>query len=124
MVSHARFKSLFELSKRLNSGAPANDQVLLGPDSVGQFIPTAVKTIQRKRASVTSGEAGQSVSFALKRIRRSQVRKGMVLIAKTDTPPKGKPRYPLSPGSKVRKMCWGLTLGLGGGGGFSSGKEV
>ncbi|KIY34398.1 GTP-binding protein 1 [Cryptococcus gattii E566] len=66
----------------------ANDPVLLGPDSVGQFIPTAVKTIQRKRASVTSGEAGQSVSFALKRIRRSQVRKGMVLIAKTDTPPK------------------------------------
>ncbi|TYJ58083.1 hypothetical protein B9479_001179 [Cryptococcus floricola] len=66
----------------------ANDQVLLGPDSVGQFLPTAVKTIQRKRASVASGEAGQSVSFALKRIRRSQVRKGMVLIAKTDVPPK------------------------------------
>ncbi|KIR28771.1 GTP-binding protein 1 [Cryptococcus deuterogattii LA55] len=71
----------------------ANDPVLLGPDSVGQFIPTAVKTIQRKRASVTSGEAGQSVSFALKRIRRSQVRKGMVLIAKTDTPPKAVKRF-------------------------------
>jgi GTPase len=41
---------------------PANDAVLLGPDSVGQFMPTAVKTIQRKRASVNSGEAGQSVS--------------------------------------------------------------
>jgi GTPase len=40
----------------------ANDAVLLGPDSVGQFMPTAVKTIQRKRASVMSGEAGQSVS--------------------------------------------------------------
>ena len=40
----------------------ANDAVLLGPDSVGQFMPTAVKTIQRKRASVNSGEAGQSVS--------------------------------------------------------------
>ncbi|KAL0254160.1 hypothetical protein I308_101540 [Cryptococcus tetragattii IND107] len=71
----------------------ANDPVLLGPDSVGQFIPTAVKTIQRKRASVTSGEAGQSVSFALKRIRRSQVRKGMVLVAKTDTPPKAVKRF-------------------------------
>jgi GTPase len=56
---------------------------------VGQFIPTAVKTIQRKRAAVNSAEAGQSVSFALKRIRRTQVRKGMVLMAKTDTPPKG-----------------------------------
>lgn len=40
----------------------ANDAVLLGPDSVGQFMPTAVKTIQRKRAPVNSAEAGQSVS--------------------------------------------------------------
>jgi GTPase len=40
----------------------ANDVVLLGPDSVGQFMPTAVKTIQRKRAPVNSAEAGQSVS--------------------------------------------------------------
>ncbi|WVQ98999.1 hypothetical protein IAU59_006131 [Kwoniella sp. CBS 9459] len=71
----------------------ANDAVLLGPDSVGQFMPTAVKTIQRKRASVNSGEAGQSVSFALKRIRRNQVRKGMVLIAKTETPPKAVKRF-------------------------------
>nr|XP_019013801.1 GTP-binding protein 1 [Kwoniella pini CBS 10737]OCF52582.1 GTP-binding protein 1 [Kwoniella pini CBS 10737] len=71
----------------------ANDAVLLGPDSVGQFMPTAVKTIQRKRASVTSGEAGQSVSFALKRIRRTQVRKGMVLIGKTENPPKAVKRF-------------------------------
>ncbi|WVN86650.1 uncharacterized protein L203_101819 [Cryptococcus depauperatus CBS 7841] len=71
----------------------ANDQVLLGPDSVGQFFPTAVKTIQRKRAFVTSSEAGQSVSFALKRIRRNQVRKGMVLIAKTDVLPKAVKRF-------------------------------
>ncbi|KAK4687741.1 hypothetical protein P7C73_g2373, partial [Tremellales sp. Uapishka_1] len=71
----------------------ANDAVLLGPDSVGQFLPTAVKTIQRKRASVASGEAGQSVSFALKRIRRSQVRKGMVLVGKTETPPHAVRRF-------------------------------
>ncbi|WWD16160.1 hypothetical protein CI109_100585 [Kwoniella shandongensis] len=71
----------------------ANDPVLLGPDSVGQFMPTAVKTIQRKRASVNSGEAGQSVSFALKRIRRTQVRKGMVLMEKTDNPPKAVRRF-------------------------------
>jgi hypothetical protein len=29
---------------------------------VGQFIPSAIKTIQRKRAPVMSAEAGQSVS--------------------------------------------------------------
>jgi len=46
----------------------ANDAVLLGPDSVGQFMPTAVKTIQRKRASVNSGEAGQSVSWVVKTV--------------------------------------------------------
>lgn len=74
---------------RIRAEQTANDPVVLGPDSVGQFIPTAVKTIQRKRAAVHSAEAGQSVSFALKRIRRTQVRKGMVLMAKTDTPPKG-----------------------------------
>jgi GTPase len=30
------------------------------------------------------------LSFALKRIRRAQVRKGMVLIGRTETPPKGR----------------------------------
>ena len=30
-----------------------------------------------------------SDSFALKRIKRTQVRKGMVLVARTETPPKG-----------------------------------
>jgi GTPase len=40
----------------------ANDQVLLGPDSLGHFIPTTVKTIERKRARVDSAEAGQSVA--------------------------------------------------------------
>lgn len=39
-----------------------NDQVLLGPDSLGHFIPTTVKTIERKRARVDSAEAGQSVA--------------------------------------------------------------
>jgi GTPase len=53
-------------------------------------MPTAIKSIQRKRVNVNSCEAGQSVTFALKRIRRNQVRKGMAVIAKTDgQPPKG-----------------------------------
>ena len=41
------------------------------------------------RANVTSAEAGQCVSLALKRIRRAAVRKGMVLVNKTDVPPRG-----------------------------------
>jgi len=39
--------------------------------------------------TVTSAEAGQCVSLALKRVKRAEVRKGMVLVPKTDTPPRG-----------------------------------
>lgn len=63
------------------------DNLLIGPDSLGQFIPTSVRSIQRKRVNVDSAIAGQSVSFALKRVRRNQVRKGMVMIARSDSPP-------------------------------------
>lgn len=50
----------------INSGAvKTGDTVLLGPDSLGQFVSTSVKSIQRKRASVNSAEAGQSVRFGL-----------------------------------------------------------
>ncbi|KAF5322453.1 hypothetical protein D9619_001792 [Psilocybe cf. subviscida] len=72
----------------MNSGSvKAGDTVLLGPDSNGNYQPTMIKSMQRKRADVTRADAGQCVSLALKRIRRAAVRKGMVLISKTDTPP-------------------------------------
>ncbi|KAK4054420.1 hypothetical protein OIV83_000914 [Microbotryomycetes sp. JL201] len=63
------------------------DTILLGPDSLGAFLPTAVKSIQRKRVNVEHAEAGQSVSFALKRTKRAAVRKGMVLLAKPEVGP-------------------------------------
>ena len=63
------------------------DTLLLGPDSLGQFFPTAVRSIQRKRVNVECASAGQSISFALKRVRRNQVRKGMMLLARTSVPP-------------------------------------
>ncbi|KAG8808888.1 hypothetical protein FRC17_003725, partial [Serendipita sp. 399] len=73
----------------INSGTiTAGDNVLIGPDSVGGWINTAVKSIHRKRAPVPSAEAGQAVSFALKKMKKGVVRKGMVVIAKTETPPK------------------------------------
>lgn len=64
------------------------DPLLLGPDGLGQFMPTWVRSIQRKRVNVECATAGQSVSFALKRIRRNQVRKGMVLVSRGNAPPK------------------------------------
>lgn len=70
------------------------DNVLLGPDSLGNFAATSIKSIQRKRVNVLHAEAGQSVSFALKRIKRSGVRKGMVILEKNDLlPPKAVRRF-------------------------------
>ena len=61
------------------------DNVIIGPDSLGQFTTTAVRSIERKRIQVPACSAGQSASFALKRIRRKEVRKGMVVLPKLDT---------------------------------------
>ena len=97
-----------------------SDAIMFGPDSNGKFDSTAIKSIQRKRyvskfkfppglvpqfsadnlpwctcsfpgrASVESAEAGQCVSLALKRVRRAAVRKGMVIVHKTESgPPRG-----------------------------------
>ena len=66
----------------------AGDTILIGPDSLGQFTTTAIRTIERKRIQVPVCSAGQSASFALKRVRRKEVRKGMVVLRKTEIPPK------------------------------------
>jgi len=55
-------------------------KLMLGPDvGDGQFKPTAVKSIHYKRCPVPQVVAGQTAALALKRIKRNQVRKGMVL---------------------------------------------
>ncbi|CAE6476190.1 unnamed protein product [Rhizoctonia solani] len=78
----------------INAGAiNTGDSVLLGPDGNGQWIASSVKSIQRKRANVESADAGQTVSVALKRVRRANVRKGMVLVARTDHPPHATRRF-------------------------------
>ncbi|KAJ5620162.1 GTP-binding protein 1 [Penicillium lagena] len=66
----------------------AGDTVQVGPDSLGQFTTTTIKSIERKRIAVSACFAGQSCSFALKRVRRKEVRKGMVVLKKMDQPPK------------------------------------
>ncbi|GAA5862623.1 hypothetical protein JCM8547_003492 [Rhodosporidiobolus lusitaniae] len=71
----------------LSGSVRPGDVPLLGPDSVNAFIPAPIKSIQRKRVNVDYAEAGQAVTLALKRIKRAQVRKGMVLVEKGDTPP-------------------------------------
>ncbi|KAI1760374.1 P-loop containing nucleoside triphosphate hydrolase protein [Hypoxylon sp. FL1150] len=63
------------------------DTVLLGPDSLGQFTQTSIRSIERKRIAVPAASAGQSASFALKKVRRKDVRKGMVVLPKIEGQP-------------------------------------
>lgn len=60
--------------------AHEGDNVLIGPDSLGNFEATAIRSIERKRIRVPAVSAGQSASFALKRVKRKNVRKGMVVL--------------------------------------------
>ncbi|KAF2263003.1 hypothetical protein CC78DRAFT_545379 [Lojkania enalia] len=62
------------------------DTILIGPDSLGQFTTTKVRSIERKRISVPGCSAGQSASLALRNVRRKDVRKGMVVLHKADKP--------------------------------------
>ena len=91
----------------LNSGrVKTGDSILFGPDSNGHFQQTVVRSMQRKRfcdpspcllralttpdrVDVASAEAGQCVALALKRVKRAAVRKGMVIVHRSETPPKG-----------------------------------
>jgi GTPase len=68
----------------------AGDNVWIGPDSNGNFTATNVRSIQRKRLDVPAASAGQSASFALRQVRRKDVRKGMVVLPKVEglPPPK------------------------------------
>lgn len=60
------------------------DSVLIGPDSLGQFATTAIRSIERRRIRVPAAIAGQSASFALKKMKRKDVRKGMVVLPKVE----------------------------------------
>eukprot|EP00049_Salpingoeca_infusionum_P025334 m.18660 g.18660 ORF g.18660 m.18660 type:complete len:555 (+) comp7924_c0_seq2:405-2069(+) len=58
-----------------------NDPLLIGPDSLGNFVPTVVKGIHRRRMPTGAAHSGQTCSLALKKIKRNAIRKGMVLTA-------------------------------------------
>ncbi|XP_078713212.1 GTP-binding protein 1 isoform X1 [Lampetra fluviatilis] len=58
-----------------------NDTLLLGPDPLGAFTAIAVKSIHRKRMPVREVRGGQTASFALKKIKRAWIRKGMVMVS-------------------------------------------
>jgi GTPase len=57
-----------------------NQNLLLGPDEFGKFFPVNVKSIQTKRLPVKLVKAGQTAAIALKKVKRSSLRKGMVMV--------------------------------------------
>ncbi|KAF7315749.1 hypothetical protein MIND_00090800 [Mycena indigotica] len=81
------FQDLLLMACIVNSGVvKTGDAILFGPDSNGNFQPTVVRSMQRKRADITRAEAGQCVSLALKRVRKAAIRKGMVIVHKETQP--------------------------------------
>ena len=63
-----------------------NETLYLGPDSLGHYQRVSIRSIHRKRLPVSEVRSGQTASFALKKVRRDEVRKGMVMLA-SQTPP-------------------------------------
>mmetsp|Transcript_13862 Transcript_13862/g.32137 ORF Transcript_13862/g.32137 Transcript_13862/m.32137 type:complete len:642 (-) Transcript_13862:141-2066(-) len=53
--------------------------LVMGPDSLGKFVPVQIKSIMNKRLPVAKACAGQSATFAVKKFKRSQFRKGMIV---------------------------------------------
>ncbi|CAK7199459.1 hypothetical protein SEUCBS139899_002139 [Sporothrix eucalyptigena] len=74
--------------------AHAGDAVWIGPDANGHFAATSIRSIERKRLGVPAASAGQSASFALKKMRRKDVRKGQVVLHKASDDDKSTPVAP------------------------------
>lgn len=96
----------------LSGAVRVGDNLIIGPDSLGQFTNTSVRSIQRKRVNVDAAVAGQSASFALKKIRRNQVRKGMVIMSKTSEG-QAPPRAVMTCDAEVLCLYHSTTLSLG-----------
>ncbi|KAK2720390.1 GTP-binding protein 1-like [Artemia franciscana] len=63
-----------------------NDALLLGPDPAGQFVPITLKSIHRNRMPVKEVRGGQTACFALKKVKKSLLRKGMVIVTPSLNP--------------------------------------
>ncbi|THD24574.1 GTP-binding protein 1 [Fasciola hepatica] len=85
-----------------------NDNLLLGPDPMGQFTSVPIKSIHRKRMPVSYVRGGQTASFALKKLRRNQLRKGIVLVA-----PELQPRACLEFTAEVLILHHPTTISVG-----------
>ncbi|KAI6216034.1 Protein synthesis factor and Translation elongation factor EFTu EF1A domain containing protein [Aphelenchoides besseyi] len=70
----------------VNGTVRVNDTLWLGPDSTGNFVQVPIKSIHRKRMPVDTVRHGQSAAFAIKKVTKKQIRKGMVLLSGAEQP--------------------------------------
>lgn len=63
-----------------------DDEIMFGPDSLGNYAITRVKSLHLKRMPVTSVGAGHHVCLALHKVSRDSVRRGMMAM-KVGSPP-------------------------------------
>lgn len=60
--------------------AKVGDNVVIGPDGLGAYIKTQIKSIHQKRVNVGEVKAGSYVCFCLKKVSKSWIRRGMVIL--------------------------------------------
>jgi len=56
------------------------DNVMIGPDGLGQYMRTQIRSIHEKRVNVGEARAGSYVCFGLKKVSKGWIRRGMVIL--------------------------------------------
>jgi len=56
------------------------DNVLIGPDGLGQYMRTQIRSIHEKRVNVGEAKAGSYVCFGLRKVSKGWIRRGMVIL--------------------------------------------
>lgn len=80
-----------------------NTTLFLGPDRTGSFMPVTIKSIECRRVAFTEVKRGQSATFAIRSVNRkialkkSNFRKGMVLVDQLIATPSSGPKPDLNP---------------------------
>lgn len=63
-----------------------DEELLMGPTTIGQFLPVTITSIRRNRAPCRIARAGQGASLSLDGMSKDNIRKGMVIVS-TDLNP-------------------------------------